>query len=150
RTLAGSSSTTCSTSRTCPSCSIARSCSRRFGSYCSDGAGDEPARACREPPEMTQSLGAETALLIAEQEQYEPRWVLARWLQRDRFVHAMALFGLAVLALVVYSNSFRAGFTMDSLDRVLDDPRLRKVSVENLKLIFTKDYWWPRGEAGLY
>jgi len=60
------------------------------------------------------------------------------------------LLALGSVAFLVYSNSFRVGLTMDSHRIILEDPRLRQVKLENLKLIFTQDYWWPKGEAGLY
>jgi tetratricopeptide (TPR) repeat protein len=54
-----------------------------------------------------------------------------------------------VLALLAYSNSFQAGFTLDNTGLLLD-PRIREFTPENVALILTHTYWWPTGEAGLY
>jgi len=50
---------------------------------------------------------------------------------------------LGAIALVAYSNSFGTGFVFDSAAIVLKDPRIRSASVENLGLIFSRDYFWP-------
>src|SRR5215471_15511858 len=61
-----------------------------------------------------------------------------------------------VLALVCaavfipYLNSLSAGFAGDALGLVLQDPRVREASDENLANIFRYTYWWPYGESGLY
>jgi tetratricopeptide (TPR) repeat protein len=47
-------------------------------------------------------------------------------------------------------NSFLLGLAQDSAVIIGQDPRLRSVSTENLKLILTKNYWWPLGGDGLY
>jgi protein O-mannosyl-transferase len=57
---------------------------------------------------------------------------------------------LGVLTLVAYSNSFSAGFVFDNKPLLLQDPRIREASAENLGLIFQHTYWWPYGESGLY
>ena len=62
----------------------------------------------------------------------------------------MALLLLAGVTLVAYSNCFRAGFVQDSGIIILEDPRLRAANGDNFQLILQKNYWWPRGEAGLY
>ncbi len=62
----------------------------------------------------------------------------------------VALFILAVVVLLAYSNSFRAGFAQDSRGIVLEDPRLRDPGQENLQKILRENYWWPKGESGLY
>ena len=54
-----------------------------------------------------------------------------------------------------YSSAFRAaqfpgGFALDNRFIILDDPRLHSATKENAQLIFSKDYWWPKGIAGLY
>jgi hypothetical protein len=64
--------------------------------------------------------------------------------------HALALALLAGLTLAAYANSFRAGFTQDNQALILDDPRLRVASSENLGLILHQTYWWPKAESGLY
>src|SRR5262245_32576888 len=57
---------------------------------------------------------------------------------------------LAAVTLLAFSNSFSAGFTLDNKGLILEDPRIREVTAENVGLILHHTYWWPRGEAGLY
>ena len=57
---------------------------------------------------------------------------------------------LGALTLVAYSNSFSAGFVFDNKVLLLQDPRIREATAENLGLIFQHTYWWPYGESGLY
>ncbi len=57
---------------------------------------------------------------------------------------------LCVAALTAFSNSFNAGFAFDSKPILLEDPRIRQATAENISLIFQHTYWWPFGEAGLY
>jgi hypothetical protein len=62
----------------------------------------------------------------------------------------IAFFILSILILAAYSNSFQAGFTQDSRSILLEDPRLRAAGAENLQKILLENYWWPKGESGLY
>jgi tetratricopeptide (TPR) repeat protein len=57
---------------------------------------------------------------------------------------------LCVLVLLVYSNSFQAGFALDNKGLILDDSRVHAVTAENLGRIAQHTYWWPVGESGLY
>jgi len=57
------------------------------------------------------------------------------------------LWGIAILA---YSNSFRAGLIYDNHFVITQDPRLRQVSDENIHLILTKDYWYKNSVSNLY
>jgi tetratricopeptide (TPR) repeat protein len=57
---------------------------------------------------------------------------------------------LCVLTLAAYSNSFSGGFVFDNKGLLLEDPRIREASGENLGLILQHTYWWPYGETGLY
>src|SRR5262245_39609439 len=57
---------------------------------------------------------------------------------------------LGVMTILAFSNSFSAGFTLDNKGLLLEDPRIRQATAENLGLILHHTYWWPRGEAGLY
>jgi protein O-mannosyl-transferase len=66
---------------------------------------------------------------------------------RQQFLVAAAL---CALTLAAYSNSFTAGFVFDNKGLLLQDPRIREASAENLGLIFQHTYWWPYGESGLY
>jgi tetratricopeptide (TPR) repeat protein len=58
--------------------------------------------------------------------------------------------GLCAAALLAYANSFGAGFALDNKALILQDPRLRAATPENLDMILRHTYWWPHGEAGLY
>ncbi len=58
--------------------------------------------------------------------------------------------GLCAAALLAYAGSLDGGFTLDNKPLILEDPRLREASPENIGLIFQHTYWWPHGEAGLY
>ena len=60
---------------------------------------------------------------------------------------ALALCGVTLLA---YSNSFTAGFAFDNKGLLLQDPRIREATWQNIGLIFSKTYWWPYAESGLY
>ena len=64
--------------------------------------------------------------------------------------HAFALASLALLTFLAYSNSLSGGFVLDNRGALLEDPRLRELTAQNLGLIFKHTYWWPNGEAGLY
>jgi tetratricopeptide (TPR) repeat protein len=57
---------------------------------------------------------------------------------------------LALLTFLAFSNSFSAGFILDNAGLLLRDPRIRELTVENIRLILHHTYWWPTGEAGLY
>jgi protein O-mannosyl-transferase len=57
---------------------------------------------------------------------------------------------LFAIALAAYANSFWLGLAQDSKVIVAQDARLREVTADNLKLILTKNYWWPLGGDGLY
>ncbi len=68
----------------------------------------------------------------------------------DRNRHLLAACGLCFLTLLAYSNSFSAGFALDNKPLLLQDPRIREATGQNLDMIFRHTYWWPTGEAGLY
>ena len=56
---------------------------------------------------------------------------------------AIPFAALWALTLAAYSSSFRAGLIFDNAVIILKDARLRAFSGENLRLIFTKEYWYP-------
>jgi tetratricopeptide (TPR) repeat protein len=58
--------------------------------------------------------------------------------------------GLVAFTLAAYVNCFDAGFALDNRGLILQDPRLRAATAENLGLILSHNYWWPTGESGLY
>lgn len=62
----------------------------------------------------------------------------------------LVILGLLALVLAAYSNSFDAGFALDNRGLILQDPRLRAATAENVGLILSHSYWWPIGESGLY
>src|ERR1700733_7279990 len=64
--------------------------------------------------------------------------------------HLLASAALCLLTLAAYSNSFSAGFVFDNKGLLLQDPRIRDASADNLRLILQHSYWWPYGESGLY
>ncbi|HJQ85322.1 MAG TPA: tetratricopeptide repeat protein [Candidatus Binatia bacterium] len=61
-----------------------------------------------------------------------------------------AVVALGALVVAAYATSLDAGFVLDNRLIVLEDPRVRALTVENLRLIFGQDYWWPRAVGGLY
>jgi len=62
----------------------------------------------------------------------------------------LAAAALALLTFLTFSNSFSAGFILDNKGLLLQDPRIRELTGENIRLILQHTYWWPTGEAGLY
>jgi tetratricopeptide (TPR) repeat protein len=68
-----------------------------------------------------------------------------RWLKKG-FI-ALALCLPAVLA---YSNSFGAGFTLDNGAIILGNPVIQTATSTNVGLIFEHTYWWPSSQTGLY
>ena len=57
---------------------------------------------------------------------------------------------LGLVTLLAYSNSFSAGLTLDNRVVITQDPRLRAWTEQNLRLIFTQNYWWPYAASDLY
>jgi tetratricopeptide (TPR) repeat protein len=57
---------------------------------------------------------------------------------------------LCLPALLAYSNSLRAGFTLDSGTIILGNPSIRTATSSNVGLILEHTYWWPTAEMGLY
>jgi hypothetical protein len=62
----------------------------------------------------------------------------------------VVLAALALLTLLAYANSFRAGFVFDNRVLLLEDTRLRALTAANLDLILHKPYWWPFVDVPLY
>jgi len=58
--------------------------------------------------------------------------------------------GLLLLALAAYATSFGLGLAQDSVPIVTQDARVQTVSLDNVKLILEKNYWWPTSGDGLY
>lgn len=57
---------------------------------------------------------------------------------------------LFAIVLAAYSDSFGLGLAQDSFAIITGDTRIREVTLENLKLILAKDYWWPKAADWLY
>ena len=66
------------------------------------------------------------------------------------FWHLPGCLVLLLLVFLVYSNSFQSGWVLDNQFIIKLDPRIQQASWENLKLIWGKDYWWPRQETLAY
>ncbi|NQU12129.1 DUF1736 domain-containing protein, partial [bacterium] len=64
--------------------------------------------------------------------------------------HLAVILTLSLLALFTFANSFSTGFALDNKFLILDDPRVKDTTAENLKLILTEDYWFPKAVSGLY
>ncbi|MGA3095194.1 MAG: hypothetical protein ABSF25_01970 [Bryobacteraceae bacterium] len=58
--------------------------------------------------------------------------------------------GLCAIALIAYADSLGLGLALDARVIVLGDSRIRDASAQNLGLILTKDYWWPKAVDRLY
>ena len=56
---------------------------------------------------------------------------------------------LCAIALVAYSNSFHAGFTLDNAV-LLQEKQINAATLRNIELILGHSYWWPTVETGLY
>lgn len=63
-----------------------------------------------------------------------------------------ALLSLLLLTLLPYANTFTdSGFFYDNQGVILEDSRIHSLTAENLRLIFTGEYWWNRGSgSGVY
>ena len=64
--------------------------------------------------------------------------------------HLLAGLALCAITLLAFSNSFQSGFVLDNKGLLLQDPRIREATRQNLESIFQHTYWWPNGETGLY
>jgi tetratricopeptide (TPR) repeat protein len=64
--------------------------------------------------------------------------------------HALAILGLWAFALLAYSNSFRAGLSLDNAWVIQEDSRIQAATSENARLILTQDYSYQNSSSGLY
>ena len=64
--------------------------------------------------------------------------------------HLLRCVVLLLLVGIVYRNSFQSGWVLDNRSIIQLDPRNKAATLENFKLIWTKDYWWPRSDSGGY
>jgi tetratricopeptide (TPR) repeat protein len=58
--------------------------------------------------------------------------------------------GLGLLILIFFLNSFTAGLVYDAGIIIPADTRIQELNLTNLKLILTRDYWWPTDASTLY
>jgi len=54
------------------------------------------------------------------------------------------------LTLAAYSNSFQGGMVFDNTPALLEDPRIRAVTAQNIAAILTEGYWHITPTSGLY
>ncbi|MGH9672326.1 MAG: hypothetical protein ACRD44_04040 [Bryobacteraceae bacterium] len=90
-----------------------------------------------QPPEL--------ATLQEESARNEPLWPAAGRTRQFAFLTV-----LLATVFVAYVNSFGAGFPLDNRLLILEDPRMKELSWEKVRQIFTEDYWWPRASSGLF
>jgi tetratricopeptide (TPR) repeat protein len=57
---------------------------------------------------------------------------------------------LAIVTIVTYSNSYHCELVLDNYLIVGQDTRLKDFNWENVKLIFSRGYWWPTWESDLF
>jgi tetratricopeptide (TPR) repeat protein len=57
---------------------------------------------------------------------------------------------LSVITLAAYINSFSLSLAFDAVVIVAKDTRIREATLDNVRLIFSSDYWWPNPTDVLY
>jgi tetratricopeptide (TPR) repeat protein len=91
------------------------------------------------------------------------------WPSAGSLPHITVVLALGFIVLLTYSNTMHdTGFALDNKFIILEDSRLRdpcagspphdqqqredcaRKNSENIRLIFTEDYWWPKAVSGLY
>jgi hypothetical protein len=63
--------------------------------------------------------------------------------------HAWRVLALWAVTLMAYSNSFRAGMTLDNAN-IVQDSRIQAATPRNAGLIFSQEYWYGRSTTNLY
>jgi len=87
----------------------------------------------------------------AQQPEPEPALKTRLWPSVGLLPHVAVVFVLGAIVLFTYCNTlYNTGFALDNKFIILEDPRLREANQNNLHLIFTQDYWWPKAVSGLY
>jgi tetratricopeptide (TPR) repeat protein len=86
----------------------------------------------------------------AEESFTEPARKTQLWPAVGARYHWAIILTLGTIVLLTYANSFTTGFALDNKFIILEDPRLRAATKENVKAIFREDYWWPKAVSGLY
>lgn len=70
---------------------------------------------------------------------------------RPRAPHVLLLgTAVAIVTVLAYSSSFEGGFVRDAAGLIREDPRIRELSAENVKQIWSGPYWHAGGAAPLY
>ena len=93
---------------------------------------------------------------VAKTAPLEPPVRKALWTPCGWSAHLGVIALLAALVLFTFVDTFYRdpgpgmGFALDNKFIILEDPRLREAKWDNVKLIFTQDYWWPKAVSGLY
>jgi protein O-mannosyl-transferase len=64
--------------------------------------------------------------------------------------HGRYLLVLWAFVLLAYSNSFHAALQFDNVPILLQDPRIRDASAQNINSILTRGYWYNNPDSGLY
>jgi len=81
----------------------------------------------------------------------EPQPKTALWPPVGLALHLAVVVGLGGIVLLTFANTLHnTGFALDNKFIIVEDPRLRQSTSENLGLIFKQDYWWPKAVSGLY
>jgi len=97
------------------------------------------------PPKETSSATATTVAPL------EPPARKVLWSPCGWATHLGVVSLLGALVLLAFVNTLRnTEFALDNKFIILEDPRLREAKWENVKLIFTQDYWYPKAVSGLY
>ncbi len=81
------------------------------------------------------------------------------WPEIGLAAHIAVFAVLAAIVVITFVNTLvtgepvpnrKKGFALDNKFIILEDPRLQASTHENIKQIFTQDYWWPKAVSGLY
>jgi len=64
--------------------------------------------------------------------------------------HGTRVLLLWATVFAAYSNSFKAELTFDNVPIISEDPRIREATSDNLRSIFTGQYWYNKPASGLY
>lgn len=70
--------------------------------------------------------------------------------RKPRPGHLAACIALLLMVGLAYSNSFQSGWVLDNKLVIQANPANKEATAANLKLLWTKDYWWPRSDTGGY
>jgi hypothetical protein len=64
--------------------------------------------------------------------------------------HLLLIAALWIAGAAAYSNSFSADLVFDSKRLILSDSRIQSATAENVRLIWTEDYYFRTGSSALY